>query len=334
MKKNSIQFAKGFTPPTQEECISALCLDNNTQTIPKTLIAYPNIFLSLPKPQSSIDWLARNNEPREDYNKWLASIPNNILTTIQTQKIYLQPIGDLTIPVEILASFVRIFYPNTLVEVLPVLRIENNSITITIPSTRRPTNKTIPLEWRHCHKLDTSKISPDQYSKGQYAVLPILHALYLSKPRDAFCVIGITMEDLYHTKSDSFTVGSARYKEKTAMFSFARYNPCFGLITTINTPAINTQTTLLLRSCKVLVHELGHLFGLIHCVWYDCCMNGSGNLDEDNRQPLHFCPVCLRKLQTITNCDLKQRYETLLAFYKQYNFIEEIKWQQRLLQML
>ena len=32
------------------------------------------------------------------------------------------------------------------------------------------------------------------------------------------------------------------------------------------------------RSCKVLAHEACHMFGIEHCVWFRCLMNGSNHL--------------------------------------------------------
>jgi archaemetzincin len=43
-------------------------------------------------------------------------------------------------------------------------------------------------------------------------------------------------------------------------------------------------------------HEVGHVLTLRHCTAFACLMNGSNHLDELDRQPLHLCPVCLRKL--------------------------------------
>ena len=34
---------------------------------------------------------------------------------------------------------------------------------------------------------------------------------------------------------------------------------------------------------QVTVHELLHLLGLDHCIYFACLMNGSGSLDEDHR---------------------------------------------------
>lgn len=82
-----------------------------------------------------------------------------------------------------------------------------------------------------------------------------------------------------------------------AVFSFARYSPGFRKSKALSK---RDQHTLFARSAKVVVHELGHLFAIDHCTFHFCCMNGSGHLQEDYDQPLHFCPVDLRKLQRIT----------------------------------
>lgn len=73
----------------------------------------------------------------------------------------------------------------------------------------------------------------------------------------------------------------------------------------------------LLRSLRLLVHELGHLFGLGHCVYFACLMNGSGHLGQDFQTPMHLCPVDLAKLKLRLgrSADLLQRYRGLLRFY-------------------
>ncbi len=39
------------------------------------------------------------------------------------------------------------------------------------------------------------------------------------------------------------------------------------------------------RSAKLLVHEVGHLLGLDHCIHFACLMNGSGHLAEVGGAP-------------------------------------------------
>jgi len=50
------------------------------------------------------------------------------------------------------------------------------------------------------------------------------------------------------------------------------------------------------RSCKTMVHELGHLFGLRHCVYFSCNMNGSNTTREAGEKSFRLCPICLKKL--------------------------------------
>ncbi|RDL39625.1 Uncharacterized protein BP5553_03965 [Venustampulla echinocandica] len=68
------------------------------------------------------------------------------------------------------------------------------------------------------------------------------------------------------------------------------------------------------RVCRTASHELGHCFGIDHCVYYACCMQGTGSLREDSRQPLYLCPIDLAKILRATGSDAKGHYGALLAF--------------------
>jgi archaemetzincin len=50
------------------------------------------------------------------------------------------------------------------------------------------------------------------------------------------------------------------------------------------------------RVTRTTSHELGHCFGMDHCIYYACVMQGTAGLLEDCRQPPYLCPVCLAKL--------------------------------------
>lgn len=71
--------------------------------------------------------------------------------------------------------------------------------------------------------------------------------------------------------------------------------------------------------CQVSSHELGHLFGLSHCDFFLCGMNGSSSLEEAMLQPLFFCPVCIRKLQYACKFDIVKRYTELRQFFTELN---------------
>ena len=72
------------------------------------------------------------------------------------------------------------------------------------------------------------------------------------------------------------------------------------------------------RVCRTASHELGHCFGMEHCVYYACVMQGSASLAEDARQPPYLCPVDAAKLLRATGGDIKQHYSALLGFCNQY----------------
>lgn len=57
-----------------------------------------------------------------------------------------------------------------------------------------------------------------------------------------------------------------------------------------------------------MTHEIGHMFGIKHCQWLSCVMQGSNHMEESDRRPLDFCPVCLRKLQDAIGFDIAERY--------------------------
>ncbi len=79
------------------------------------------------------------------------------------------------------------------------------------------------------------------------------------------------------------------------------------------------------RACKLLVHETMHLLGVGHCTYMDCCMNGSGHLQEDFRQSMFLCPIDLKKMLALFEFDLLERYEKLRAFYIKHNCVAELE---------
>ena len=48
------------------------------------------------------------------------------------------------------------------------------------------------------------------------------------------------------------------------------------------------------RAAKVALHELGHLFNLVHCPEPECLMHFAGDLGDLDRSPLYFCRSCMR----------------------------------------
>lgn len=86
--------------------------------------------------------------------------------------------------------------------------------------------------------------------------------------------------------------------------------------TSTNLHPSNPYLLFLSRVCRTAAHELGHCFGLDHCTYYACSMQGSASLQEDARQPMYLCPVDLEKLTRAiggsAGTTVKKRYRALL----------------------
>ena len=76
------------------------------------------------------------------------------------------------------------------------------------------------------------------------------------------------------------------------------------------------------------------MFGVQHCIYFHCLMNGSNHLAESDARPMHLCPVDLRKLQESIGFDVVERYRRLLQFYLSAGFTEEASWLSRRLDFI
>ena len=71
------------------------------------------------------------------------------------------------------------------------------------------------------------------------------------------------------------------------------------------------------RLTRTASHELGHCFGIDHCGYYACIMQGTASMIEDVRQPPYLCPVDLAKIQRVlalSDADVTERYRALRAY--------------------
>lgn len=263
----------------------------------------PELFTPL-RPLQIGDWLAEHWEPGQTYEEF---VNTTVRRPDKMRKIiYLQPlepfIQDQSPSFSLLQEYVQAYFGLS-VKLLPVL----TQTPQTFPTRNNP-------------------------HTGTYQVLTtaILKALRQQRPPDAFGVIALTMQDLYPASNWNFVFGQAAVEQGVGVFSFARYDPAFYGIPRDE----GYRLVLLRRSCKVLVHEIGHLFGLAHCLWYACGMNGSNHIQEADSRPMHLCPVCLRKLHYTLGFDLVLRYRRLLQFYQRVQFDNEAAWIQKRLKKL
>ena len=161
-------------------------------------------------------------------------------------------------------------------------------------------------------------------NKIQYNASQINSKMAKYVPNDAHCVLSILLDDLYPKPDWNFVFGLANIQQRVGVFSFARFDPAFW---GENRPD-NYENYLLYRSCNTLTHEICHTFGLSHCIYYNCLMNGSNSLKEQIKRPLIECPVCLRKLHEVIGFDCKERYNKIKEVSKLFGgyFIDIYNW--------
>ena len=144
------------------------------------------------------------------------------------------------------------------------------------------------------------------HRRKQYNAADVLTRMARYVPDDALAVVGVTMADLYSGELE-FVFGLASLRNRVAVIALGRYGEP-------GTPEF------LRRTLKSFVHETGHVFGLRHCIFYTCCMNGSNSLAESDSQPLHGCPLCHDKLRHALAFDPEARFEKLAAMYEELGF--------------
>jgi archaemetzincin len=288
--------AMAFTSPDEKTIRDAIGdLSGLPAVLQRAFAPDRDSFDSIPRPRPN-DWLAVHEESGQTLDEFKASQPNR--PTQSRRIIYLQPLGefpsDRSPSIDMLKKFAGAFFSME-VNALSPIKIDNAKF-----ATRRNPNTGNP-----------------QIFTGD-----VLNFLKARVPADAFCILAITMEDLYPEPSWNFVFGQASLRDRVGVYSFARYDPAF-----YGDPRTAGYETLLLRrSCKVLAHETGHMFGLAHCTYFNCLMNGSNHLTESDRRPLHLCPVCLRKLQWNIGFDVVERYTALERVNRAAGFIDEADW--------
>ena len=72
-----------------------------------------------------------------------------------------------------------------------------------------------------------------------------------------------------------------------------------------------------------MVHEITHTFGIKHCIYYKCIMNGSNGSFETNRNgAMTLCPSCTAKLQMNIKFNNMERHAKLVEVCKKLGFDE------------
>ena len=97
-------------------------------------------------------------------------------------------------------------------------------------------------------------------------------------------MIYVLNKDIYSREDWNYVFGYANLKRRVGVFSFARYDPTF-FSSSHSMSDEEVEEIIQFRGIKVMCHELGHMFGIKHCTYYKCIMNGSMSSEEALRKP-------------------------------------------------
>lgn len=235
-------------------------------------------FVPLGPPRRG-DWLAQHKERGQTFNTYARRMKPPMSPSKSTDTVLLVPMGSS-------------FSQGVAEQFLPFLLRHCASFF----SGMRVDLVPQPLSLRSIsHRLN-------DFGHKQYLIGDLFEMLHKEtcRHRTAFCRLGITMEDIYPGDEWNYVYGQAKPMERVGVFSFARHSPLFyrgvhasdaGILLT------RLQRMTWLRLCiRTMVHETCHMFGILHCVYFQCIMNGNNGPGDSAGRSSFMCPVCLRKI--------------------------------------
>ncbi len=145
----------------------------------------------------------------------------------------------------------------------------------------------IPVVNRQEH-LDLSEFYDP--SRRQYNGNSLLRKLDDDYSADSFKTIGLFSVDLF-IPILTYIFGQAYLNGRAGIASLHRLtNELYGIS--------KDDDLLLQRFSKEVIHELGHMFGLIHCTDPICVMRSSTYVEDIDLKESEFCRSCRRVLDT------------------------------------
>ncbi len=259
------------------------------------------LHTKLGKPRPG-DWLDQHREPGQTFSEYTASDP--VLPTKDRRTIYVQPLGEFSETqrriITLTADFTGRYFS------LPVQITAELSMSV------------IPDQARRVH--------PSWGDKQIFTGYVLRNVLLPRLPKDAVAYIAFTPSDLWPGKGWNFVFGQASLKDRVGVWSIYRNGD----------PEAGPEghRLCLLRTMKTATHELGHMFGMLHCTAYECNMCGSNHREEADRRPIACCPECVAKIWWATGANPVERYRKLAEFCEQHDFKAEQAFYRKSLQAL
>jgi archaemetzincin len=243
------------------------------------------------------DWLFSHKEKGQSFEQFINS--KHVVPTKEENIIYLQPIGKFDTvqikQIELVRQYLQLFFQLETV----VLKDISNDI--------------IP---KHAKRI--GDMEQEQFLAG-YILDSVLKK---EKPNKRIALMAITEKDLYPKPEWSFVFGLASYRDKIAVSSIYRmqkeadFNLCLD------------------RFSKICSHEIGHMFGLHHCIEANCVMNGTNSMSETDSHSIRLCSLCQRKLNSGLKYDNLKRLKDLEKYFKENNLNEGLALMKKDIQTL
>ncbi|MEW6711948.1 MAG: archaemetzincin, partial [Candidatus Riflebacteria bacterium] len=248
-----------FIPLTHEDRISALGNFDGRSANEAAAYSFKSF---IPKnPPGKSDWLSRYPEKGQTYNQFVKGgfkTPSSDCKTICILPVYFADEQPLPF-LPVIASYCEIFF---------------GLKTIVLSPTR----------------LDSGSVSRRLKEYGlQFNASQILERIKSQKPKDCFALVAVTPDDIFPDRTQSHSSGLASPNDSSAIVSYAR-------LRSASDSSDQIDTLLKARALSVTTHEICHILGLRHCIYFQCLQNGAMGVAELDRTPLLLCPICLRKI--------------------------------------
>ncbi|CAJ1404513.1 unnamed protein product [Effrenium voratum] len=247
--------ARGRTFKSIEECVAALGRLEDAEPQTRALCEMNLEFfrpLGIPKKG---DWLAEKKESGQTYSTYSRRMKPPLTPSKHTDTVLLVPFGK-----SFGEGVAQVFLPH-LVEYCRAFFVGMEVVCVEKP-------------------LSLAKMQKrsNDFGHDQFLIGDIFEALNTQTRsyRKAYCRLGITMEDIYPGEEWNYVFGQAKPLERVGVFSFARHSPYFysGLHAS-QVPSLKEGAGWLRASMHTMVHETCHMFGILHCVYFQCLMNGN-----------------------------------------------------------
>ena len=231
------------------------------------------------------EWLFFHKEKGQSFEQFVRT--KHVVPTKEENIVYLKPIGKFNSSqlkqIELVREYLQIFFQ---LDTRVLKSVSNDIIS------------------NHARRI--GDVGQEQFLAG-YILTDVLKK---ESPEKRIALMAITEKDLYPKPEWNYVFGLASYSEKIAVSSIYRMQ---------KEADFNLALERLLKVCS---HEIGHMFGLRHCIEANCVMNGSNSLSETDSHSIRLCSLCQRKLNSGFNYDNVKRLKELEKYFKENNLTD------------